>query len=122
MKLARLFRLTATVVLVQIALGGLVTFGFVAPLVHIVWGTLVVAVAIFTAVTALRTKPPDGGLRGVMVGLLAQVALGFMTLSLGSSVLAWIHLMVGVLIYAMALTGMSFAQRAEYMSASQRGA
>jgi heme A synthase len=121
MRVATLFRLTATVIIIQIALGGLVTFNFISPLVHIGWGAVVVAVAIFTAVTTLRLKPLDGQLRGVSFGIIAglvvQVILGFSTLALSNDVLAWVHLVLGVLIYAMALTGMSFAQRREYMSA-----
>jgi heme A synthase len=121
MKLASMFRLTAGVILLQIALGGLVTFNFIDPLVHIIWGAVVFVVAIVTAVFALRSKPVDGGLRGVSFGLIAalsaQVILGFSTSALESDVLAWVHLVLGVLIYAMALTGMSFATRQEYMSA-----
>ncbi len=113
-------------ILVQVALGGLVTFNFLDPLAHIVWGIVVVAVAIWTAVTTLRLKPIDRQLRGVgigiIAGLLVQTVLGFSTLSLNSDALAWVHLVLGVLIYAMALTGMSFAQRMEYMSAAPVGA
>jgi heme A synthase len=120
MKLASMFRLTAGAILVQIALGGLVTFDFIDPLVHIVWGAVAFVVATVTAVVALRSKPSDGGLRGVSFGLIAalsaQVVLGFSTLALQSDLLAWFHLVLGVLIYAMSLTGMSFAARQEYMS------
>ena len=123
MKVAALFRLTATVLIIQIALGGLVTFDFVSPLVHIGWGVVVVAVAIFTAAKTLRLKPLDRQLRGVSFGMVAglavQVILGFSALALSSEVLAWVHLVLGILIYAMALTGMSFAQRREYMSTAQ---
>jgi heme A synthase len=124
MRVATLFHLTATVILIQIALGGLVTFGFIIPIVHMVWGTLVVVVAIVTAVTALRSKPLDRQLRGVALGMIfalaVQVSLGFTILALGSEVVAWLHLVLGVLIYGMALSGMSFAQRQEHMSAAQR--
>ncbi len=121
-----MFRLTATVILVQIALGGLVTFDYVDPLAHIGWGVVVIAVAFVTAVTALRLKPLDRQLRGVgigiIAGLVAQAILGFATLSLSSDALAWVHLVLGVLIYAMALTGMSFAQRQEQLAPAQGGA
>jgi heme A synthase len=121
MKLDNLFRITAGVILVQLALGGLVTFGFISPLVHMVWGLVAFVVATVTGVVTLRSKPTDGGLRGVSAGLIAamvaQVALGFTTLTLGGNALAWIHFILGVLIYAMSLTGMGFAQRQEYTSA-----
>lgn len=113
-----MFRMTAGVMLVQIALGGLVTFGFIGPLAHMIWGVVVFGVAVATAVVALRSKRTDGGLRSVSLGLIAalsvQVVLGLATLSLGSDELAWVHLVLGVLIYAMSLTGMSFAMRQEY--------
>ncbi len=63
----------------------------------------------------------DGQLRGVAVGtifaLLVEVVLVFSTLALKSDALAWVHLIPGVLIYAMALTGMYFAQCVELVSA-----
>ncbi len=123
MKPSSLFRLTATVILVQIALGGLVTFSFIGPEAHIGWGVVVGLVALFTLITAVRLKPMDRQLRGVSIGIIAalvvQVILGFSTMDLSSDLLAWIHLVLGVLIYAMALTGMSFAQRRERMTPSQ---
>jgi heme A synthase len=124
MRVATLFRLTSLAALVQIALGGLLTFGFVDPLPHIIMGTVLLVVAIVTVITALRARPPDRQLKQVsfaLVGaLVVQVVLGFTTLALGSDILAWIHLVLGVLIYAMALTGMSFAARQEYVSTGMR--
>jgi heme A synthase len=120
MRPAALFRLTAIAIVVQIALGGLVTFGFINPLAHIVVGLIVIALAVATVIVAYRSKPPDRQLRQVGIGLVAflvlQVALGFTTLAIGSGVLAWIHLMVAVIAYAMTLTGMFFAQRQENIS------
>jgi heme A synthase len=120
MKIAAMFRILAGLILVQIAIGGLVTFGFVGPLPHIVWGAVVFAAVAVTAALTLRSKPADSGLRGVSFGLIvalaAQVVLGLVTLSLESDILAWVHLVLGVLIYAMSLTGMSFAMRQEHTS------
>ena len=125
MKLVSLFRITASVIIAQIALGGLVTFGFIDPLVHMLWGFFVTVVAMVTGFVTLRSRPTDRGLRGVSAGLivaiLAQVALGFTTLALASNFLAWVHLVLGVLVYAMAITGMGFAQRQEYMSLKGTG-
>ncbi len=121
MKIASLFRLTATVTLVQIALGGLVTFSFIGPLIHIGWGVVVGAIALATSIVALRSRPVDPRVRGVSFGVVAalvvQGILGFATLALTSDALAWVHLVLGVLIYAMALSGMYFAQMQPRMPA-----
>lgn len=113
-----MFRTLAGLILVQIAVGGLVTFNFIGPLVHIVWGAVVFLFAIATVAFTTRSNPTDSGLKGVSAGLVvtlvAQVVLGFSALALGSDILAWAHLILGVLIYAMSLTGMSFAMRQEY--------
>ena len=125
MNVATMFRLTATLILIQIALGGLVTFSFIDPLAHIVWGAVVVIVAVATVISTLRLKPLDRRLRGVSIGVVAalvvQIILGFSTIEMSSDALAWVHLVLGVLIYAMALTGMSFAQRRDLMSAGKVG-
>ena len=118
MKLATMFRALSGLVLVQVALGGLVTFGFIGPIPHIIWGSVVFLFAAMTAAATIGAKPSYGGLQVVSFGLVfaltIQLALGIATLSLGSDVLAWAHLVLGVLIYAMSLTGMSFAMRQEY--------
>lgn len=125
MKLVTMFRITSGLILVQIALGGLVTFSFITPIFHMIWGFVVFAVAAVTSIFTLRSKPTDGGLRGVSAGiivaLIVQVVLGFSVLALSSDILAWIHLLLGVIIYAMALTGMGFAQREEIMSSRVAG-
>jgi len=118
-RVAVLFRLTAFAILAQIALGGLLTFDFINPLPHVAAGVVVFGLSIVTAFVALRSKP-DKQLKQVsvtlIVALVVQITLGFMTLAIGSHVVAWIHLVLGVLIYAMALSGMSFASRQEFMS------
>jgi heme A synthase len=120
LRLSSLFRLTALAIFVQIALGGLLTFGFIDPLPHIAIGLIVVALAVVTSTISLRSKLPDKQLKEVSIALIAalvvQVILGFATLALSSSIVGWVHLLVGVITYAIALTGMSFAQRQEYMS------
>jgi heme A synthase len=125
-RVATLFRAASLAVLVQIALGGLLTFAFTGPLPHIAMGSVVFILAVAAAVVALRSKPSYAQLKQVSVALIAalsaQVLLGFTTLAVGSDVLAWIHLVLGVLIYAMVLSGMFFAQRQEYASkAGRRG-
>ena len=52
-----LFRLTAIVVFIQFALGGLLTYDFISPAPHIVVGFLVFALAIATMVFTFISKP-----------------------------------------------------------------
>jgi heme A synthase len=117
MRISTLFRYGALAILVQIALGGLVTFNFIPPLIHIIMGTVVLILAVVTVAVVLRAKTEHTQLRQVCLGLITalivQIALGLVTLSSGSNVLAWIHLVLGVLIYAMALTGQYFAKEWE---------
>ena len=55
MKIAAMFRVLAGLILVQTALGALVTFGFVVPPVHIVWGTVVFATAVVVMLVGLAS-------------------------------------------------------------------
>ena len=73
MKGSTMFRLTATVTLIQIALGGLVTFGFIDAMAHITLGFPVAVVAIMTATVAFRSQLSDRQLRGVGFGIVAAV-------------------------------------------------
>jgi hypothetical protein len=59
MKIVAMFRILAGLILVQIALGGLVTFDFIGPVVHIFWEVLVFAFAIatWTGYPGLDFKP-----------------------------------------------------------------
>jgi heme A synthase len=117
MRISTLFRYAALAILVQIALGGLVTFNFIPALLHIIMGSVVLVLAVVTVAVVLRSKTQHTQLRQVCLGLLSalvvQIALGLATMSSGSNVLAWIHLILGVLIYAMALTGQYFAREWE---------
>jgi heme A synthase len=118
MKVSTLFRIDALIILVQIALGGLLTFNFISPVVHIAMGSIVLIFVVSTAIVVFRPKPrPEKQLLQVSIGMLfaiaVQIVLGFATLALSSNILAWIHLMLGVLIYAMSLTGQFFAREWE---------
>ena len=126
MRTSSLFRLTSFGVLVQIALGGLVTFNFIGLLWHIAAGAGVSALALATVIAALRAKFTHRQLKQVSASLIAalavQVILGFGTAASGIDLLSWIHLVLAVLIYAMALTGMFLASQQELMfSASNTG-
>lgn len=117
MKVPTLFRIMSLVVFIQIALGGLVTFNMlpfdVTPL-HIVTGIVVLVFVIMAGTAALRSKPSHKGLNELSVAMIImtvlQVTIGFtMVRVVDSMVFSWIHLLIGVLIYAMTLVGRSFA-------------
>ena len=104
--LSNLFRITSIVIFVQLLLGGLLTFNFVTPTMHIIVGFIVFALAIATMGVALRSKiSQERVLQLMSVGLVAlivvQIILGFETLDSGSQVLAWIHFAVALGIYGM---------------------
>jgi heme A synthase len=104
-----LFRLTAAVVFIQLALGGLLTFDFIGAAPHIIVGFIVFGLAIATMVFALITKPAFKPIQrlsiGLVVLLVVQIILGFATLSSGSAVIAWVHLLNALAIYGMAIAG-----------------
>jgi heme A synthase len=105
-----LFRITSIVIFVQLLLGGLLTFNFITPTIHIIVGFIVFGLAIATMVVALRSKNvQERVLRTLSVGLVAlivvQIVLGFETLRTSNSVLAWIHFAVALGIYGMSAAG-----------------
>ncbi len=108
---ANLFRITSIVILIQLLLGGLVTFNFMAPTIHIITGFIVFVLAIATMVVTLRgnSRSSFRTLRGISIGLVTliviQMILGFVTLASGSSVVAWVHFGVAMGIYAMSVAG-----------------
>ena len=115
--------MTAIVIFLQIALGGLLTFNFITPESHILTGLLVLILAIGCMVFALVSKPAFRPLQGLSVALVVliviQAILGFATLSNGSQVIAWIHLVNAIAIYGMALSGTFMAMRWDRISATQ---
>ncbi len=115
-----LFRATAFVVFLQLLLGGLLTFSFIDPAVHIINGFIVFGLAIASLVLALISKPAFRPLQGITTGMvvliLVQIALGFVTLSSGNQFLAWLHFVVGIAIYGMAIAGTFLAMRWNQMN------
>ncbi|MDG6904318.1 MAG: hypothetical protein JRN20_00875 [Nitrososphaerota archaeon] len=123
MNVPRLFRITSLFVFLQIALGGVVTFGLdpfkvgsfdPVLLAHIANGIIVFGLVVVVAVSALASKPKHNGLNQVslamVVFVVVQLALGTtMVAVIDAGVLGWIHLLLAVLIYAMTLVGRSFA-------------
>jgi len=123
MKVQLWFRVTSLLVFLQIALGGLLTFSFITALPHIITGFAVLAFAIATLVMAQRLKPPFRPLQGLSIGLVSlivvQIILGFTTLNTGNQVIAWIHLLVAMAIYGMAIAGTFMSMRLDYRSREQ---
>jgi heme A synthase len=104
-----LFRITGVVVFIQILLGGLLTFNFIDPALHIVTGVIVFVVALASMILVLMSKPAFPPLRGLSIGLVAlivvQLILGLETLRTGSNALAWVHFAVALGIYGMTVAG-----------------
>ncbi len=118
-----LFRATAIMVFVQIALGGLVTFSFITPEVHIFTGLVVLILAVAAMVMALAAKPPFQPIRGLSVALvvllMVQIILGFVAMRGGSDIIAWVHLVVAMAIYGMAVSGTLMATRWDQVRSDQ---
>ena len=123
MKIQLWFRVTSLLVFLQIALGGLLTFSFITALPHIITGFVVLAFAIATLVMAQTLKPPFRPLQGLSVGLVllivVQIILGFATLATSNDVIAWVHLLVAMTIYGMAIAGAFMSMRLDYRSREQ---
>jgi heme A synthase len=117
-----LFRLTTAVVLLQLVVGGPLTFDFVSPGPHIVLGALVLVLALADMVSALFTKPSFKPLQRLSVGLVAlillQVVLGFLALGTGSHVAALLHFANALAVYGVAIAGAFMAMRWDVMARS----
>lgn len=120
MKIQIWFRVTALIVFLQIALGGLLTFNFITPIPHIITGFVVLAVAIVTLVLAQALKPPFRPLQGLSTGLVlavvVQIILGFYTLATNNQAVAWVHFLVAMGIYGMTIAGTLMSMRLDYQS------
>ncbi len=120
-----LFDVTAVVVFLQIALGGLLTFNFISATTHVIFGFVLLVVAIATMIVALVSKPsfkPVKIVSIIMVVLIfVQGILGFSTLNSGSQLVAWIHLVNAMVIYGAAISGTFLAIRWNAMSSTISG-
>lgn len=123
MRVQVLFRVTMILVFLQIALGGLLTFDFISWVPHAITGFIVLGLAIVTLIVAQTTKPPFRPLQGLSTGLViaivVQIVLGFITLSTSNQVIAWVHLLVAVGIYGMVVSGTFMSMRLDYRSREQ---
>ena len=123
MKVRDLFRVTMILVFIQIALGGLLTFDYISWIPHAITGFVVLALAVVTLIVAQTSKPPFRPLQGLSIGLVlaivVQIILGFLTLNTGNLAVAWVHLLVAVGIYGMVVSGTFMSMRLNYHSREQ---
>jgi heme A synthase len=125
MNLGMVFRLTGFALGIQLALGGLVTFGFIGPFIHIVWGVVLGLLAIVVLVFVARLSPRPKRLFGISVGIgvdiLLQALIGFAALGTSSNAalsngISWLHLMNAFAIFAMLIAGMGMAMMGSRMA------
>jgi hypothetical protein len=114
------FQVTSAVIFLQLLLGGLLTFDFIAPTIHIITGFIVFILAVATMIVVLVSKPIFRPLRGLSIGLVAlivvQIILGFEALRTSSSAVAWVHFVVAMGIYGMAIAGNFMAMSWDQMT------
>ena len=103
-----LIRLTALSIVVQIALGGLLTFGFISPEAHIIVGFTVYAFSIATVVFVFLNIYSSKFLKrmatGMVLLLTIQIFLGFVALDTGSNLIAFFHLLTAIAIFGLAVS------------------
>ncbi len=119
-----LFRTTAIVIFIQLALGGLLTFDFINATAHIITGFIVLILAIVTMTLAITSKPVFKPIRTMSIVLvmllLIQILLGFATLW-GSGFLAWIHFLTAMAIYGLVVSSSVIAVRWDQMARGDAG-
>lgn len=126
MNVTQIFRITGAALGVQVALGGLVTFGFLDPFVHIIWGVVLGVLAIVCLVFVARMSPRPKSLFGITAGIgvdiLIQAVIGIGVLATGNSAnlsngIAWVHLLNAFAIFAMTIMALGMAMMAGRMAA-----
>lgn len=110
-----LFYLTAIMIFFQLFMGGMVVFGFVPYYVHIITGYVTLGFAASTMAAAMVSKPSFRPVKIQGVLLLAMVVLqgllGFIILGGANNLLILVHFTNALLIYGLAVSGVSFARR-----------
>jgi heme A synthase len=126
LNISMVFRILAAALGIQLALGGLVSFNFLGPSIHIIWGIILGILAVVALVYVARMSPRPKRLFGITVGIgvdvLIQALIGFAVLGTSSNAtlsngVAWIHLMNAFAIFAMTIMGSGMAMMAGRMSA-----
>ena len=116
MNLSSMFRVIGIALFIQLALGGLVTFNFISPFIHLVWGIVLGVLAVVAIVFVVRTPSKPRQLVGLSIGIgvdiLLQGLLGFAILATNSDVISWVHFLNALAIFGMTLFGTFLAMRA----------
>ena len=119
MNIQLLFRITGLALGIQIALGGLVTFGYIDWTVHMGWGIILGILALVTLVLVYRMPMRNKRLVGLSVGLgvdiLIQALIGFAAQDTGNNVVSWIHFLNSYAIFAMLIMGLGIAMMGSRM-------
>ncbi|MDG7006861.1 MAG: hypothetical protein JRN06_01305 [Nitrososphaerota archaeon] len=114
-----LFRITGLALGIQIALGGLVTFGYMDWTIHIGWGVVLGILALVTLVFVYRMPAKSKRLVGLTVGMAAdiliQAMIGFAAQDTGNNAVSWIHFLNSYAIFAMLFMGMGMAMMGSRM-------
>jgi heme A synthase len=119
------FRILGAALGIQLALGGLVTFNFLDPSVHTLWGIVLGIIAVVNLVYVMRMPGRPRRLVGISIGvgvdILVQGLLGFAVLGTSSNAdlsngIAWVHFLNALAIFAMTLFGTSMAMAGARMS------
>jgi heme A synthase len=126
MNTSMIFRVLGLALGIQIAIGGLVTFNFIGPFVHMVWGIILGVLAIVALVAVARVSPRPKRLFGITVGIgvdiLIQALIGFAVLGTSSNAnlsngIAWVHLLNSFAMFAMSIMGAGMAMMGSRMAA-----
>ena len=112
---ARFFQFSGILVVLQFALGGLVSNNVISPVYHIVLGLGLLAAAIATAVVVMTAKPHSksiillSGLLVLLVGV--QAPIGFTILDGAGTLFQVTHVTIAMAVLIIALTGYFVARR-----------
>lgn len=113
MNIQLLFRITGLALGIQLALGGLVTFGYLDWTVHMGWGIVLGVLALVTLAMVYRMPAKPKRLVGLTAGLgvdiLLQAIIGYAAKDTGNDAISWIHLLNSYAIFAMLFMGMGMA-------------
>ena len=103
-----MFRIMGPALGIQIALGGLVTFGFIDTGAHMIWGIVLGILSLVTLYVVMKTpgRPKKLVTYTLVIGadILLQALLGFASLDTSgntSNGIAWVHLLNAFLIFGL---------------------
>ncbi len=116
-------RLTSLCIVLEMAPGGLLTFGFISSGAYIVVGFTVYAVSIATLLLVFPNSYSPKFLKNMAIGMVVlltlQILLGFATLTSGNRILAFFHILPAIAILGLAVSETFVANIAyEHVNAS----